>query len=170
MKTEEKTELVILDRAHLEVAAWDILNQQAELNGVKASRDEAVTAAKAKYSTRISELEASIDLKTAAVAAWCARNEAVEFKESRTIAFPNAAVQYKINPFAVKEVEGWTWKRVVGALLKWKTYGKRYLRFADPEIDKREVLKDREEWSASEWAKRGILFEQGRSVIISAPV
>lgn len=167
MKTEKG--FVISTREELEAAAAAIVAMKVELNGLAASRTEAVTAAAAPFAERMLALESGINERQRAAYAWCEANEAEVFGESSVLKFASVEVQFKKTAFSVQAKEGWDWKKIVKSLLGWSREGKKYLRFKDPELDKVAIGKDREKWCASEWGKRGIEFAQGRSLVISPP-
>jgi phage host-nuclease inhibitor protein Gam len=153
----------ISSREQLEAIAGEVGQMESDLESRKKSRDDFMKSL--DDNLEIPKREKAIEEKRAAMHSYCLEHEAELFPEGRTLNFPGAILHFNVNPPAVNFVRGWTEKLIVAALLAWKRKGKKYLRFK-AELDKVAIKADWEKFKARVWASRGIVVEQGRSLII----
>ena len=81
-------QFTIETREQLEAAAHEIADKQIELAELTSRQAKLVARVQARYAKPIDELGKAVSEKLDAAYAWCLKNEASEFADSKTIEFP----------------------------------------------------------------------------------
>jgi Bacteriophage Mu Gam like protein len=141
----------------------------------------ALNAKKAEHDVRLAELNSEFDKQIAAEVSELNRLEAAIqlFAESRPDLFPkdaedgprsrtyrNAVVGFRTNPPKVeKRVPKDTFEAIVERL-KMLAWGEKYVKYAEPGLDKEALLKDRAVLTDAQLAQVGLKFAQGQTFFI----
>jgi phage host-nuclease inhibitor protein Gam len=141
-----------------------IASKKLELESIKATQANEVSAVHARYAAEIDAAQKVISERLEAAYAWAAKNEASVFSDAKTLSLPLAEVSFKDCPPSVELVEGWKLSGVIAALRKWK--GLRYLRVSF-ELKKRAITADREKIKPFVWARRGVRITNNKSLTIA---
>ena len=169
-KSKIKTETaVIATREEMGELAGEIAALQNELNQLTTEKNVELDRINSAYGPRIDALQSRIKAKMKLALDWCARNEASEFRDWRTIDFQRATVQFRRGNWEVQLRSNWKIANVLAALkaflIPGKPAGTRWVRTVE-EVNKELIIQERGTLTDEQWHALGIKIVRGKSVII----
>lgn len=133
--------LVIRDRAELDIVVGDIARLKTEESALTSHMNERITAIRAEFEGRLTEITGDLAVKTGAVANWASANTQ-EFDGKKTLRTIHGDIGWRTGTPALKTLKGWTWDRV---LEKLAISGlDRFIR-TKAEVDKQAILIERDQ-------------------------
>lgn len=161
---------VIVTRDEMAITAGEIADLQNERNRLVIEKNEKIATIDKEYAKRIDDIDAQLKLKLSAGLGWCERNEATEFRDSRTANFTRADVQFRRGNWTVNFKSGWNSEKVIAALKSFlqpgKPVGSKYVRTVE-EVNKDAIREDRKLMTDVEWAALGVRISQEKSMIVT---
>jgi phage host-nuclease inhibitor protein Gam len=165
MKQGRKEEPLTLDRVG-EIAG-EVVGIRIEIERLENARKRKEDDARAECQARCKDLKAELKRHTAAIEGWAARQPRVN-DEPLVWRFPRAVVRWIHGQPRVALKYRVTLGDVVGRL-KLLSWGRRYLRAPEPELDKEGLLRDRATLSQEALDEIGVSIPQEDELHVEAP-
>lgn len=181
-KTKSKIKTVSPDistREEFSVLCGEIGALQTRLNARKLEQTRRIDELNKEF-TDIETLTEELGALMKPALAWCVANEEKEFADSKTLEFVRASAQFRVGNPEVKFRSQWTVADVLTELRsflvevddanapggKRLVEGKSFIRTVE-ELDKAQIIKDRNLISAQDWLALGIKIVQEKSLIVT---
>ena len=159
-------EPVIKTRSQLEIVLENLLHVRRELDQLFAERDAELDAVRRKYQSRIDNLANLVRQEEGWVWTWAEANPSA-LGAARRLECAHATLGYeKQAPFLDRASRRWTWSRIVEALRE-TTWGAKYLKTSEPQVDKDALLADLDKLSVEDLRAAGIKVFQGDRFFIA---
>lgn len=114
------------------------------------------------------EFAATFTEKHALVQAWAIEHKIVQFPVKKSIEFLRGIIGFELDKPSVGTLSKWTFTKAVQAL-KSSRWGKKYLTYKEPSIDKEAILRDREKLKAKgRLPGVGLVIEQDEQFYFTA--
>jgi len=140
---------------HLEMlaqtTAWlnqETADQDAEINDVKKAHARNIRI----YRRQIANIKK-------ACRAWARAHKKTHFKEPRSLVLPHGTISMQRGQWTVKPVRGNTIASIIENLKTWR-WGKKYLRYREPDLNKEALIEDRDLLGDDRKQALGIRFVQ----------
>lgn len=145
--------------------AEEIMSQLAKnanmLRQLVAERDELIIGITDRFANGVATLEQQIKAKSSLLADWINANPGEFPKGKKTLELANGTISQRTSTPALKLLRGWSWERVLGAVMSTLPSFVR----SKPEVDKEAIIAQREELEAlGVLEKIGVKVDQGEKI------
>ncbi len=149
----------------------DVLSEIRELTIEKNRRlldkQEAIQAIEDEHRERLAEIQLELDQKADRIRVWAEANPD-EFGNRRSIEMTHGQVGWRTGQPTLKTASGFTWDRVLERLQQFANWN-RYIR-NKPEVNKAQILADREEYSDADLRQVGLRVVQQESFFVEPQI
>lgn len=150
----------------LDAAVADIVRLRLERAKVKAELQSRITDLEKAYTARIVELEKQIDEKETQVRDYCVAHRSELFPDRKSRETLTAIYGFELTPWRVERISRKvTWRDIVQRLLR-LDWGRAYIRFGEPTVDKESLLANREQLTPEQLSEAGICFARDEQFFI----
>ena len=163
MKTKKLKLPTITTRAEADHVMTVLATQLNASRGLIAARDGEVLRIHETYAEALEEYDAGIKARTAALTDWIEAHPEEFPKGKKTLALSNGTISQRTGTPALKLLRGWTWERVLGAVMaKLPNFVR-----SKPEVDKEAILAQRDELAGLGVLEQiGVKVDQGEKIHI----
>lgn len=168
MTKKEQLKIAALSRDQIAEVAGLFTEKKIDLDAVTAEMNGELDAVRARYAGRIGEIMAAMSEAQETVQVWSEANKDAEFDKARSLELPRAFVGFRLGNFKVVCAKGIK-QADAAAMLERLPWGKDYVRHS-VELNKEQLIADREKLTAAQTAKAGIAIVQEEHWFIEAKV
>jgi len=153
-------------RPQLEAVVENIVQLRLEWDELRRAQENDLAAVRQKYRAPLAELERYLTLETQWAETW-ARANPDALSDARALECAHATIGFRVTPPRVERASRrWTWSAIALKLAE-ASWGRRYLRVPEPEVDKDALLADRAKLAAPELRLAGIKIVEGERFFIA---
>jgi phage host-nuclease inhibitor protein Gam len=149
----------ITTRHQLECAVADYVRLKLAHAGETARLESEKIELDKKAAPRLSDMEQQAEAIETEVQAYCVAHRAELFTHGKSVDLRAGTLSFEVTPPRVDKPRRLTWDAVLARLQSLPWAGK-YIRQAEPEVNKKALLDDRSALTASQQEQIGIRFEQ----------
>lgn len=167
MSKRQKLEPIIINsRPALESVVADVVKLKLEHAQAIAAMEREIADVQKRHQEILLGIAQRIEANEAGAFFYCTKNRAELFSEKKSLDMLLADVGFELSKPRVEKVRS---KDTFGAIAKRLmtfTWGKRYVREPDPEVNKEQILQDRNHFKSGQLAEAGLKIEQEENFFI----
>lgn len=158
----KNTQPALRTRSDVEAVLNDISLVTINRNRAHLAMDAEITAIKERHEASITECNKLLAEKTDLIRSWAEANPS-EFGHAKSLDLFHAVIGWRTGQPQLKTLSGWTWDRV---LEKLKSAGRHFYIRSKEEVNKQQIIADRELLTPEELRNLGVRVIQDESFFI----
>lgn len=166
-KKKSKTPAIVINTEDgLAASVNRYVDLQLRLKEAKAIHDQNVASLNAEFDSQTSDMVMEIESLITGCQLYCDRNRVLFPEGSKSRSYRNATVGFRLNPPKVDKILAKDTWEAIAARLNAVEWGKPFLHFKDPTVNKDALLANRANLTTEQLQLVGVSFAQGETFFI----
>ncbi|MGN6385724.1 MAG: host-nuclease inhibitor Gam family protein [Verrucomicrobiota bacterium] len=165
-KREKIVPCIITSREGLESTVADVVRLKLEHVKRQAAMEAEIAEVQKRHQEGLLSVAKQIEIKEAGIYVFCQQHRKTLFPEKKSIDLLLAVVGFRDNPPSVGKLANKDTWPVIATRLASLDWGQKYVTYADPEVNKKQILLDRSELTPEQLKAAGIKIDQDENFYI----